>query len=129
MRDPQRHDEALLRGFDDLQLEVVRHQFLLERDERFEVVLRLLVVRAVPVIEQVCRERGRTFGLNASEVGLAIEDASARLLLRLSRPEELPLVAAMAAQIAARCVDAQRPELRLVWLETSPFPHDDWEAW
>lgn len=121
MRDPQRDDEVLLRGLDDLELEIVRHQFLLDRDERFEVTLRLLVVRAVPVIERVCRERGVALGLGRSKVGLAIEDASARLLLRLSQPEELPPVGAIAAQIAARCTDAQRPHL-----DGKPLPLNDW---
>ena len=123
MRDPQRHDEDLLRGLDDLELEILRHQFLLDRDERFEPVLRLLVVRAVPTIERVCRERGVTLGLDRSKVGLAIEDASARLLLRLSRAEELPPVGAIAAHIAARCTDAQRPHL-----DGSPLPLNDWRT-
>jgi hypothetical protein len=123
MPDPQRHDEVLLRRLDDLELEVVRHQFLLDRDERFELVLRLLVVRAVPTIERVCRERGAALGLNRSKVGLAIEDASARLLLRLSRPDELPPVGAIAAQIAALCADAQRPQL-----DGRPVPLNDWRT-
>ena len=123
MRDPQRDDEVLLRGLDDLELEIVRHQFLLDRDERFEAALRLLVLRAVPVIERVCRERGVTLGLNRSKVGLAIEDASARLLLRLSQREELPPVGAIAAQIAAHCVDAQRPQL-----DGKPLPLNDWRT-
>jgi hypothetical protein len=123
MRDPQHQDEVLLRGLDDLELEIVRHQFLLDRDQRFEVALRLLVLRAVPVIERVCRERGVALGLGRSKVGLAIEDASARVLLRLSQPEELPPVGAIAAQIAAVCTDAQRPQLHGL-----PLPLNDWRT-
>jgi hypothetical protein len=123
MGEPQRHDEALLRRLDDLELELVRHQFLVDRDERFELALRLLVVRAVPVIERVCRERGVVLGLARPKVGLAIEDASARLLLRLTQPEELPPVGAIAAQIAAHCADAQRPQL-----DGKPLPLNDWRT-
>ena len=123
MRDPQRDDEVLLRELDDLELEIVRHQFLLDRDRRFELALRLLVVRAVPTIERVCRERGVALGLNGPKVGLAIEDASARLLLRLSQPDELPPVGAIAAQIAAACADAQRPQL-----DGKPLPLNDWRT-
>ena len=73
------------------------------------LVIRELVLRAVRVIESVCRARGTDRGLSREQILKAIDDASVRVLLRLNRPDRQPAVTAVAAEIAAACVDAQTP--------------------
>ena len=120
------HDEQAFRHLDDAELEIVRVEMIADRDERLELVIRALILRAVPVIERVCRRRGSDRGLTATQIQKAIEDASARVLLRLARPDHQPAVSAVAVEIATACVEAQearspapprlasrRPELRL----------------
>jgi hypothetical protein len=92
---------------DDLELEACRLAFLRAGDERFEAAVVVLCVRAVPIIELVCRERGADRGLGSEATLLAVEDAAARLVLRLHRLVSLPPVGAIAAQFAATCADAQ----------------------
>jgi len=104
-----RHDEHALRRFDDVQLEAVRSEMIRDRDERLELVIRALVLRAVPVIERVCRKRGTDRALSRAQISKAIEDASVRMLLRLNRPDRQPPVTALAAEIAVACIDAQEP--------------------
>jgi hypothetical protein len=122
-----RHDEQAVRRLDDVALEEVRVQMIANGDGRLDVVIRELVLRAVRVIESVCRTRGDDRGLSREQILKAIDDASVRLMLRLARPDRQPAVPALAAEIAAACVDAQtpapptpprlaprRPELRVV---------------
>jgi len=104
-----RHDEHALRRLDDWALEEVRVQMVADGDGRLDVVIRELVLRAVRVTESVCRTRGTNRGLSREQVLHAIDDASVRLLLRLKRPDRQPAVSAVAAEIAAGCVDAQTP--------------------
>jgi hypothetical protein len=104
-----RHEEDF-RSLDDLQLESLRVEMLNQKDERLEVVIRVLVMRAVPVIERICRLRGGELGLGRIEINRAIDDASARLLLRLARPERIAAISVLAARIAASCVQVQRPQ-------------------
>jgi hypothetical protein len=104
-----RHDEHAFRRLYDLALEEVRVQMLTEGDGRLDVVIRELVLRAVRVIESVCRTRGTDRGLSREQILKAIDDASVRLLLRLKRYDRQPAVTAVAAEIAAACIDAQTP--------------------
>lgn len=104
-----RAEEQALQALDDLQLEVVRAATVANRDERFEAVVRVLIGRAVPAIERVCRTRGKARGLGAVEIAKAIEDAATRTLLRLARPDRQPPVRALATEIAAACMAAQQP--------------------
>ena len=104
-----RHDEYAFRRLDDMQLEAIRSEMLSDGDERLELVIRALVLRAVPVIERVCRKRGTDRALSRAEISKAIEDASVRMLLRLNRPDRQPLVTGLAAEIAVACIDAQQP--------------------
>ena len=104
-----RHDEYALRHLDDMQLEAIRSEMIGERDERLELVIRALVLRAVPVIERVCRKRGTDRALSRAQISNAIEDASVRMLLRLKRLDRQPAITALAAEIAAACIDAQQP--------------------
>ena len=104
-----RHDEYALPGLDDMQLEAIRSEMISDHDERLELAIRALVLRAVPVIERVCRKRGTDRALSRVQISKAIEDASVRMLLRLNRPDRLPPVTALAAEIAAACIDAQQP--------------------
>jgi hypothetical protein len=138
-------EERAVEMLDDLQLEVLRAETVAEDDKRFEFVLWILCLRGVAVIERVCRARGMAQGLDEREVELAIEDAAARLLLRLARLEPQPEVHALAAEIAVTCVDrpwpTQRstsrltpdtPELRLVSefaeaIESGRIHPNDWE--
>lgn len=130
---------------DDVQLEAVRAETVAANDERFEFVLWNLCLRGVAVIERVCRNRGEACGLSDQEIELAIEDASARMLLRLSRFEPQPQVHALAAEIAVACVErawplqksaprlsARTPQLRLIKgldeaIETGQARPNDWE--
>lgn len=105
-----RNSEQFLRRLDDLALEEVRAQMVLDGDERLDFVIRELVLRAVRAIETVCRSRGADRGLSREQVLKSIDDASVRLLLRLKRDDKQPPVTAVAAEIAAACVDAQVPE-------------------
>jgi hypothetical protein len=105
-----RHDDELaLRRLDDLALEEVRVQMVASDDSRLDIIIRELVLRAVRTIESVCRTRGDDRGLSREQVLKAIDDASVRLLLRLTRPDRQPAVSAVAAELAATCVDAQAP--------------------
>lgn len=101
------NENRKLADLDDLELESRRLVFLSAGDARSELAVVLLCVRAVPVIELVCRERGATRGLGHDRTLLAVEGAAARLLLRLHRMVPLPPVGAIAAQLAAACVDSQ----------------------
>jgi hypothetical protein len=92
---------------DDLELEDRRLALLRAGDEGIEAVVVVLCVRAVPVIERICRERGASRGVHPERILLAIEDAAARLALKLHRLGPLPPVGAIAAQLAATCTDAQ----------------------
>lgn len=139
-------EERAIEMLDDVQLEAVRAETVTHEDERFEFVLWILCLRGVEVIERVCRARGEALGLGEREIELAIEDAAARLLLRLARTEPQPQVHALAAEIAAACVErpwpaqkggprltASSPELRLVGglteaIESGKVRPNDWEA-
>lgn len=130
---------------DDVQLEAVRAETVIYDDERFEFVLWNLCRRGLTVIERVCGARGEAHGLSEQETELAIEDAAARMLLRLARPEPQPPIHALAAEIAAACVERpwpeqrsaprlspRRPELRLVGelgeaIESGRVRPNDWE--
>ena len=65
---------------DDLELEARRLALLRAGDEEIEAVVVVLCVRAVPVVERVCREQARLAGLTAS--GLCLRS---RMLRRGSR--------------------------------------------
>lgn len=139
--DRHHHEFQLL---DDLQLELLRVEMLATRDERLEQLIRVLVLRAVPTIERVCSRRGRERKLGRVEVSKAIEDASARLLLRLARRDRIPAITAVATELAASCVAAQkqqpplrlasrRPELRVVQglgeaLKENRLRPNDWKS-
>jgi hypothetical protein len=139
-------EERAIEMLDDVRLEAVRAETVGDDDERFEFVLWNLCLRGMAVIERVCRARGEAFGLNEQEIELAIEDAAARMLLRLSRLEPQPQVHALAAEIAAACVERswpsrrsgaqltrQTPRLRLIKgldeaIETGQLRPNDWET-
>lgn len=138
-------EERAIEMLDDVQLEAVRAETVVANDERFEFVLWNLCLRGVAVVERVCRSRGEASGLSEREIELAIEDASARMLLRLSRVEPQPQVHALAAEIAAACVERswplqrsaprltpRTPQLRLIKgldeaIETGAARPNDWE--
>jgi len=140
-------EERAVEMLDDLHLEAVRAETVGDDDERFEFILWNLCLRGVPVIERVCATRGKALGLSEQEIELATEDAAARMLLRLSRPEPQPQVHALAAEIAAACVERswpseggggprlspQTPKLRLVSglteaIESGKARPNDWES-
>ncbi len=102
-------EERAIAMLDDFQLEAARIETVAANDKRFECVLWNLCLRGVEVIERVCRTRGEASGLSEQEIELAIEDAAARMLLRLSRLEPQPQVQALAAEIAVACVERSWP--------------------
>jgi hypothetical protein len=108
--DFDRHDEYALRRLDDVELEEGRVQMVADDDSRLDIVIRELLLRSTRAIESVCQERGIGRGLSRGQILKSIEDASVRLLLRLKRPDRQAAVTAVAADIAASCVDAQEPE-------------------
>lgn len=139
-------EERAVEMLDDVQLEALRAKTVAANDDRFEFVLWNLCLRGVAVIEKVCRSRGGACGLDDQEIEMAIEDAAARMLLRLSRLEPQPQVHALAAEIAAACVERawpsqkhaprlthRTPNLRLisgldVAIETGKVRPNDWES-
>jgi hypothetical protein len=141
-----RDHEQVFHRLDDFELEAVRAEMVASRDERLEQVVRVLVLRAVVVIENVCRTRGKARGLSRDQILRAIDDASARMLLRLERSDPQPTITAVAAEIAATCVDAcepepaigprlapRRPELRVVdkvadALDDGRIRRNDWRS-
>lgn len=104
-----RPEEHAFRRLDDIELEAVRVQMIADGDSRLDLVIRELVLRAVRVIESVCRTRGTDRGLSRDQILKSIDDASVRLLLRLKRPDRQPPVTAVAAEIAAACVSTHEP--------------------
>jgi hypothetical protein len=105
-------EEKAIEMLDDLQLEAVRVETIACDDERFEFVLWNLCRRGLAVIERVCGACGEARGLSEQEVELAIEDAAARMLIRLSHPDPQPQIRALAAELAAACVARPWPELK-----------------
>lgn len=138
-------EERAVEMLDDLELEAVRAETVPHNDKRFEFVLWVLCLRGVAAIERVCQSRGKSRGLDEQEIELAIEEAAARMLLRLSRLDPQPQIHALADQIAAEAVDrawpsrkrpprlsTRPPELRLVKgldkaIETGQVRPNDWE--
>jgi hypothetical protein len=116
-------DRRAVELLDDVQLEALRAKTVSADDERFEFVLWNLCLRGVAVIEKVCRTRGEACGLSEREIELAIEDAAARMLLRLSRLEPQPQVHALAAEIAAACVERSWPSQKHAPRLTHRTPH------
>ncbi|HYC82765.1 MAG TPA: hypothetical protein VEB65_13305, partial [Solirubrobacterales bacterium] len=94
---------------DDVQLEAVRFETIAYEDERFEFVLWNLCRRGLAVIERVCGVCGEARGLSEEEIELAIEDAAARMLIRLSHPEPQPRIRVLAAELATACVERPWP--------------------
>lgn len=139
-------EEKAIEMLDDLQLEAVRMETIACEDERFEFVLWNLCRRGLAVIERVCGACGEARGLSEQEIELAIEDAAARMLIRLSQPEPQPQIRALAADLAAVCVarpwpahrsssplSPRKPELRLVGelgaaIESGKLRPNDWES-
>lgn len=117
MNEPDRLTERDLRRLDDLQLEAVRLDLLRSGDERYELVVEQLLVRAITTIERTARELCELRSASAEQLSSAVVDATVRLQLRLCRPVPLPSVATIAAQLAAECVralevtPAERPRL------------------
>jgi hypothetical protein len=109
MGQSDRHEKDF-QGLDDLQLESLRVEMLNDKDERLEALIRVLVMRAVPMIERICRVQGDDLGLGRIEINRAIEDASTRILLRLARPEGIAAISALAARTATSCIQAQQPQ-------------------
>ncbi len=102
--------EPGLRQLEDDQLEALRVDMLADGDPRLESVVRVLALRAVPVIERVSRKRGEERGLSRQQILRVIDDASYRLMLRLQRPDRQLAVSSLAAEIATACADAQEPQ-------------------
>jgi hypothetical protein len=120
-------DEAALRSHDDVALEAIRFELARDGDQRVRQVIAVLSQRAATTIVTTCRELGARRGVAARDIAEAIQDAQARVQMRLRQPERLPLVGRVAAGIARACIDAQPatppepprlvprpPELRLI---------------
>jgi hypothetical protein len=109
--DDDRLDEAILRTHDDVALEAVRFELARDGDHRLPQVVRVLAVRATPTIISVCGEVGAHRGVCAKNVDRAVNEALARLQMRLRRREHLPAVVTLAAGIARSCIDVQLADL------------------
>lgn len=138
-------EEKAIEMLDDLGLEAVRVETISCDDERFEFVLWNLCQRGLAVIERVCAICGEARGLSEQEIELAIEDAAARMLIRLSDPDPQPRIRALAAELATACIERpwparkgaprlapQTPRLRLVGelgaaIESGKLRPNDWE--
>lgn len=105
--DDDRLNEAALRAHDDAALEAVRFELARDGDHRLGQVVRVLAVRAVPVVIRTWCTLGARRGVSGSDIGRAITDATARLEIRLRRPEHLLEIDRLASSIAVACVEAQ----------------------
>ena len=116
--------DAALAALADREVETRWRQALAAGEQEMIVVLaRQLVLRGLPVIEQTCLLRA---GLDRWECERAIEEASIKLLVRLLHDRSWSNLSALAAGIAAGCLDGPhrrreaiatvpvRPRLRLV---------------
>lgn len=103
--------DAVLAALDGREVEMRWRQALAAGELTLVVVLaRQLVLRGLPVIEQTCRLRAESAGLDRCECERAIEEASIKLLLRLLHDGSWSNLGALAAGIAAACLDAPRRE-------------------
>lgn len=129
--------DAALAALADDEVETRWRQALASDEQEMVVVLaRQLVLRALPVIEQTCRLRAESAGLDRCECEQAIEEASIKLLLRLLHDGCWSSLGALAAGIAQACLDrprhrenaialvSLRPRLRLVAGAGTPQPRE-----
>lgn len=129
MDENDRKIEATIAWMTDAELEVVRRRAARDHDRHLlKICVERLIVRALPVLVQVCHEGGRAADLDRERINLAVEEATARLLAALGRFDTVPPVNRLAAETATACVGAQaergprgrprlapvKPELRLV---------------
>ena len=139
MDENERKIEAAIARMTDGELEVVRCRAARDDDrDLLKICVERLTVRALPVLVQVCHERGRAARLDRERINLAVEEATARLLAALSRIDTVPTVNRLAAETATACVEAQleggsrgrprlapvKPELRLVG-DVEPEPRSN----
>jgi hypothetical protein len=128
MNENERKAELAIAGMTDWELEVVRRRAAREDDRALlKICVECVTVRALPVLVQVCHERGRAVDLDHERINLAVEEATARLLAALGRTDTVHPVNRLAAEIARACIEAQvergprgrprlapvKPELRL----------------
>jgi hypothetical protein len=109
MLNPDDLDAERIAGLDDTDLEITRLHVLRHDDERWEIVVNQLALRAVPVISRVVREMAPDLGMTETMVRFAIQDASARVLTRIQRRSPIGPIRAEAASIAAQCAREQPP--------------------
>jgi hypothetical protein len=106
-RDDDSLDETALDAHDDAALEGVRFELARDGDHRLGQVVHLLAFRASSTVVQTCNEFGGRRGIGAGGIARAIDDAQARVQLRLYRPEHLAAIDKLASGIAHGCVEAQ----------------------
>ncbi len=112
-------DPRWLAHADERSLELVRHELVINCDDRREPVIDELLRRGAHVIAAEAARAGRARGLSSRQILSAGEEATATLAMRVRSPEPLPLVTPLArelvgAVIAARTPEPNRPP-RLVW--------------
>ncbi len=103
-------DPASLRRLDERALELRRFEFVLNLDDRREMVIDEMLRRGIDVIASEARRLGTSAGLSREQIVVAAEAASVMLQLRLSRPGTLRALSTEARELAAEAVEARAPE-------------------
>lgn len=89
-----------------------RFEFVLNLDDRREMVIDEMLRRGIDVIASEARRLGTSAGLSREQIVVAAEAASVMLQLRLSRPGTLRALSTEARELAAEAVEARAPEIR-----------------
>jgi hypothetical protein len=105
--DDDRLDDVALRAHGDDALELIRFELARDDDHRLGQVIRVLMIRATPIIALTCREVGQRRGVERRDISRAIADAISRVQVRLRRPEQLHTIERIAIGVARACIEAQ----------------------
>jgi hypothetical protein len=107
MSHPNPFDATTLADADEQTLELHRRLLVLELDERRELVIDHLMVRAMPVVARETVRRAAEAGLSRETTMLAGEEAAITLLMRLHTPAPLPVVTTLARTVVTLAVEAR----------------------
>ena len=99
-------DEATLAAMDEEALEHHRRALVLELDDRRQVVIDHLMVRAMPTVARTAVRLADAAGLPRATTLMAGEEAAITLLMRLHTPEPLAPITELARTVSAVAVRA-----------------------
>jgi hypothetical protein len=105
-------DPRWLANADERSLELLRHELVINCDDRREPVIDELLRRSTAVIASESARSGRERGLSAQQILGAGEEAAATLAMRLRTPVPLKSITALARELVADAIEARTPESR-----------------